>query len=147
MTETETWTCSWRTGIPGVITRRRLQIFATRTASFLARKPAAIRGGRLTSGAVFTDLNGDGFPELALACEWGPIRLFAATRRGFRELTAESGLDGYQGWWNGVTGATSTGCQMDLAAFDWGLNTNMKLIEASRCAFTTVTSKDPAGWI
>src|SRR6185436_9976935 len=30
----------------------------------------------LVSGAVFTDFDGDGNPDLALACEWGPIRLF-----------------------------------------------------------------------
>ena len=30
----------------------------------------------LVSGAVWSDLDGDGFPELILACEWGPIRVF-----------------------------------------------------------------------
>src|SRR5258707_4952990 len=30
----------------------------------------------LVSGAIWSDLNGDGFPELILACEWGPIRIF-----------------------------------------------------------------------
>src|SRR5262249_29527789 len=30
----------------------------------------------LVSGAVWSDLDGDGFPELILACEWGPIRIF-----------------------------------------------------------------------
>src|SRR5262245_27328914 len=30
----------------------------------------------LVSGAIFTDLNGDGWPELVLACEWGPLRIF-----------------------------------------------------------------------
>ena len=30
----------------------------------------------LVSGAVWTDLDGDGFPELVLACEWGPLILF-----------------------------------------------------------------------
>ena len=30
----------------------------------------------LVSAAVFSDLNGDGFPELILACEWGPIKIF-----------------------------------------------------------------------
>src|SRR5206468_877377 len=30
----------------------------------------------LVSGAVFTDFDGDGSPDLALACEWSSIRLF-----------------------------------------------------------------------
>src|SRR5262249_43073238 len=30
----------------------------------------------MVSGAVWSDLDGDGFPELILACEWGPIRIF-----------------------------------------------------------------------
>jgi enediyne biosynthesis protein E4 len=30
----------------------------------------------LVSGALWSDLDGDGFPELILACEWGPIRIF-----------------------------------------------------------------------
>src|SRR5437773_9070624 len=30
----------------------------------------------LVSGAVFSDLDGDGLPELILACEWGPIKIF-----------------------------------------------------------------------
>ena len=27
----------------------------------------------LVNGAVWSDLDGDGFPELILACEWGPM--------------------------------------------------------------------------
>ena len=30
----------------------------------------------LVNGAVFSDLNGDGWPDLILAVEWGPIRIF-----------------------------------------------------------------------
>jgi enediyne biosynthesis protein E4 len=30
----------------------------------------------LVSGALWSDLDGDGFPELILACEWGPIKIF-----------------------------------------------------------------------
>src|ERR1044071_6366653 len=35
-----------------------------------------LEGVGLVSGAIFSDLNGDGFPELILACEWGPLRIF-----------------------------------------------------------------------
>ncbi|HVR35284.1 MAG TPA: VCBS repeat-containing protein, partial [Methylomirabilota bacterium] len=30
----------------------------------------------LVNAAVWSDLDGDGFPELILACEWGPVRVF-----------------------------------------------------------------------
>ena len=30
----------------------------------------------MVSAAVFSDLNGDGLPDLILACDWGPIRIF-----------------------------------------------------------------------
>src|SRR5215510_12621197 len=57
----------------------------------------------LVNGAVFSDLDGDGKPELVLACEWGPIRVFRNEQGSYREVTKELGLDKYQGWWNGVT--------------------------------------------
>src|SRR6185369_10032378 len=30
----------------------------------------------LVSGAVLSDLDGDGKPELIVACEWGPLKIF-----------------------------------------------------------------------
>src|SRR2546426_11951415 len=39
----------------------------------------------LVSGAVWSDLDGDGFPELILACEWGPLKIFR-NRQGKLEL-------------------------------------------------------------
>jgi hypothetical protein len=36
----------------------------------------ALEHAGLVSGAVFTDLDGDGLPELVAACEWGPLKLF-----------------------------------------------------------------------
>ena len=29
----------------------------------------------LVNGAVFTDLDADGWPDLTLACEWGPLKI------------------------------------------------------------------------
>ena len=77
----------------------------------------------LVSGAVFADLNGDGWPDLILACEWGPIRVFLNEHGQLREATAELGLDAYVGWWNGVTVGDFDGDGLlDIAASNWGLN-------------------------
>jgi hypothetical protein len=37
---------------------------------------AAVLPEALVSSALWTDLTGDGWPELVLACDWGPLRVF-----------------------------------------------------------------------
>ncbi|MCC7376127.1 MAG: hypothetical protein IT581_15825 [Verrucomicrobiales bacterium] len=54
----------------------------------------------LVNGAVFTDLNADRWPDLVVACDWGPLRLFknnGADR--WTEVTRGLGLEGLRGWW------------------------------------------------
>ncbi|MBI4658632.1 MAG: VCBS repeat-containing protein [Verrucomicrobia bacterium] len=93
-------------------------------------------GVGLVSGAMFSDLNGDGFPELILACDWGPIRLF---RNDAGRLAAwdpdliwpdplslnpqPSTLNSLTGWWNGVTTGDFDGDgELDIVAANWGRN-------------------------
>jgi len=73
---------------------------------------------------VMSDLDGDGYPELVLACEWGPVRVMRNEKGRFKEATRELGLEGYTGWWNGVsTGDFDGDGRMDIVASNWGQNT------------------------
>ena len=103
----------------------------------------------LISGALFSDLSGDGFPELILACEWGPLRMF---RNQQGQLTpwnppvrvlvehqqskvpgealdpGLSTLDQFTGWWNGVTTGDLDGDgRLDIVASNWGLNSSYQI--------------------
>jgi len=77
----------------------------------------------LVSGAAWGDLDMDGFPELIVACEWGPVRIFHNNRGQLREQTAALGLDQHTGWWTGIaTGDFDEDGRLDFVAGNWGLN-------------------------
>ena len=95
-----------------------------------------LRGIGLVSGAVWSDLDGKGYPDLILACEWGPLRIF---RNDHGRLTARpcpvlltspeskqaspTTLADLPGWWNGVaTGDFDGDGRLDIVASNWGRN-------------------------
>jgi hypothetical protein len=88
----------------------------------------------LVSGAVFSDLDQDGYAELILACEWGPLRLY---RNQKGTLTPHdppvTGLPGVKhlsdltGWWNSViTCDLNEDGRPDLIAGNWGANSKYR---------------------
>ncbi|MEW6161542.1 MAG: FG-GAP-like repeat-containing protein, partial [Verrucomicrobiota bacterium] len=77
----------------------------------------------LVGGALFSDLQNDGAPDLILACEWGAVRVFRNASGRFNETTQELGLTAFQGWWNGVaTGDFNEDGRLDIVASNWGRN-------------------------
>jgi len=85
----------------------------------------------LVSGAVCSDLDGDGRGELILACEWGPVRVFRNEAGTLREVTTQWGLAKEVGWWNGVSAGDFDGDgRMDLVASNWGRNSKYERFRA-----------------
>ncbi len=104
-------------------------------AGRLARDPAAdpvFRRAGVVSAALFTDLTGDGFPELVLATDWGPVRVYRNERGRFAEVTAALGLARATGAWNGVASGDFDGDgRLDLVATNWGRNLPVRADSAS----------------
>jgi len=82
----------------------------------------------LVRGALFADLDGDGSPELVLACEWGPLRVFRFHGTQTVETTMAAGLGTDSGLWAGVgVGDFNEDGLPDLVAANRGRNTRHQL--------------------
>ena len=81
----------------------------------------------LVTAAMWTDLDGDGWADLLVACEWGPVKYFHNEKGKLVDQTEASGLASVTGWWRGLAVAdVNHNGQLDIIATNVGLNTKYK---------------------
>ncbi len=88
---------------------------------------AALNMASMVTSASWSDLDSDGDPDLIVATEWGPVRIFHNDSGEFTERTAELGLSDHTGWWSAVevTDVNHDGL-IDIIAGNVGLNTKYR---------------------
>ena len=82
--------------------------------------------GMLTDGAL-ADLDGNGKPELVLAGEWMPIRIFTWNSGSWTETTTQFGLENTSGFWKRLyLGDINGDGKIDLLAGNAGTNSRLR---------------------
>jgi enediyne biosynthesis protein E4 len=88
--------------------------------------PGLARVGMVTD-ALWTDVDGDGRPDLVVVGEWMPVTVFRNTGRGTLERLEVPGLERSHGWWNRLVAGDFTGNgRTDFVVGNLGLNTRLR---------------------
>ncbi len=91
--------------------------------------PELLKCGMITA-AVWADADGDGDPDLAIAGEWMPVKLFRNDLKqggGFIEMTEQAGLAGSNGFWHCLEAAdVDNDGDVDFLLGNHGLNSRIK---------------------
>ncbi len=85
----------------------------------------------MITDAAWADMNSDGAPDLIVAGEWMPVRLFLNENGILTDATTRAGLQSTTGWWNCVRVADLNQDGLpDIIAGNHGLNSRFRASEA-----------------
>jgi len=82
------------------------------------------RFGGLVTSALWTDADRDGWLDLLVAHEWGPVKFYRNEKGTLVDQTKEAGLAERTGWWNSLAGGDlDNDGDIDYVVGNVGLNT------------------------
>ena len=82
-----------------------------------------MRYGGMVTSAVWSDADGDGYQDLLVTHEWGPVKFYHNRRGILLDRTEESGLSDRVGWFNGIAARDiDNDGDMDFVVTNFGLN-------------------------
>ena len=82
----------------------------------------------MVTGSLWTDVDADGWPDLLLSTEWGPVKLFRNRQGSLVDETQAAGLAELKGWWTGLAAADcDSDGDLDYVVGNLGLNTKYKV--------------------
>jgi hypothetical protein len=95
--------------------------------------PGLSRAGLVTS-ALWSDVDGDGWVDLLVTCEWGPVKLYHNDQGRLTDRTRTAGLAHLLGWWNGIAAADlDNDGDVDYVVTNFGLNTRYQATTREPC--------------